>query len=114
MAISLHGTGTDNLAGLIRPRKTNTPVLVNGDMTISQSTDVPTGYGFAKSFKVDCTTADASPASGDLMTFPGSEKFGMTEASTKRVGMGLITFYILSIGTILAVLYAELGKLFKK
>ena len=53
-------------------------------------------------------------ASGDLMTFPGSEKFGMTEASTKRVGMGLITFYILSIGAILAVLYAELGKLFKK
>ena len=47
------------------------------------------------------------------MTFPGSEKFGMTEASTKRVGMGLITFYILSIGAILAVLYAELGKLFK-
>ena len=48
------------------------------------------------------------------MTFPGSEKFGMTEASTKRVGMGLITFYTLSIGAILAVLYAELGKLFKK
>jgi hypothetical protein len=28
--------------------------------------------------------------------------------------MGLITFYILSIGAIVAVLYAELGKLFKK
>ena len=53
-------------------------------------------------------------ASGDLLTFPGSEKFGMTEASTKRVGMGLITFYILSVATILAILYAELGKLFKK
>jgi len=53
-------------------------------------------------------------ASGDIMNFPGSEKFGMTEASTKRVGMGLITFYILSIGAIAAVLFAELGKLFKK
>ena len=53
-------------------------------------------------------------ASSDIMTFPGSEKFGMTEASTKRVGMGLITFYVLSVGAILAVLYAELGKLFKK
>lgn len=53
-------------------------------------------------------------ASGDIMNFPGSEKFGMTEASTKRVGMGLITFYILSVGAIAAVLYAELGKLFKK
>ena len=39
-------------------------------------------------------------ASGDIMNFPGSEKFGMTEGSTKRVGMGLITFYILSIGVI--------------
>ncbi len=40
-----------------------------GAYTISESTDVPTGYGFAKSFKIDCTTADASPASGDLFTF---------------------------------------------
>ena len=53
-------------------------------------------------------------ASGDIMTFPGSEKFSMTEASTKRVGMGLIVFYILSLGAIAAVLFAELGKLFKK
>ena len=53
-------------------------------------------------------------ASGDIMTFPCSEKFGMTEASTKRVGMGLIVFYILSVGAIAAVLFAELGKLFKK
>ena len=28
--------------------------------TISQDTDVPTGQGFAKSMKFDCTTADAS------------------------------------------------------
>jgi hypothetical protein len=26
-----------------------------------KSTDVPTGQGFAKSLKLDCTTADASP-----------------------------------------------------
>ena len=36
-----------------------------GNFTQSQSTDVPSGYGFAKSLKMDCTTADASPASGD-------------------------------------------------
>lgn len=53
-------------------------------------------------------------ASSDILTFPGSEKFDMTEASTKRVGMGLITFYILSAGAILSVLYSELGKFFKK
>ena len=36
-----------------------------GTWTISQSTDVPTGEGFAYSLKYDCTTADASPASTD-------------------------------------------------
>jgi hypothetical protein len=34
-----------------------------GAFTQSQSTDVPSGQGFAKSLKMDCTTADASPAS---------------------------------------------------
>jgi len=53
-------------------------------------------------------------ASSDTMEFPGSEKFGMTESSTKRVGMGLITFYFLAFGAVAAVLYAELGKVFKK
>jgi hypothetical protein len=38
-----------------------------GTFTMSQSTDVPSGYGFAKSLKLDCTTADASPAADDFM-----------------------------------------------
>jgi hypothetical protein len=38
-----------------------------GTWTQSQSTDVPTGQGFATSLKMDCTTADASPAAGDSM-----------------------------------------------
>jgi hypothetical protein len=36
-----------------------------GTWTISQSTDVPTGQGFAKSMKMDCTTADASLSASD-------------------------------------------------
>jgi hypothetical protein len=32
---------------------------VIGTWTQSQSTDVPTGQGFATSLKMDCTTADA-------------------------------------------------------
>jgi hypothetical protein len=81
-----------------RPRKTATPLIVNGDMaiaqrgtstasvtgfgvhavdrfktilssagtfTISQSTDVPSGQGFLKSLKYDCTTADASLAAAN-------------------------------------------------
>jgi len=38
-----------------------------GTWTMSQSTDVPSGYGFAKSLKLDCTTADASPSAGDIL-----------------------------------------------
>ena len=38
-----------------------------GTWTFSQSTDVPSGQGFAYSQKWDCTTADASPASADQL-----------------------------------------------
>ena len=38
-----------------------------GTWTQSQDTDVPSGQGFATSLKMDCTTADASPASGDRL-----------------------------------------------
>jgi hypothetical protein len=43
----------------------NTSLISMGTWTQSQSTDVPTGQGFAKSLKMDCTTADASPTSSD-------------------------------------------------
>ena len=36
----------------------------NGTWTQTQSTDVPTGQGFASSLKMDCTTADAAVAAG--------------------------------------------------
>jgi hypothetical protein len=36
-----------------------------GTWTQSQSTDVPTGQGFATSLKMDCTTADATPSGAD-------------------------------------------------
>ena len=43
--------------------------ITQGDdctMTISQSTDVPTGQGFATSLKMDVTTANSSGDNGDL------------------------------------------------
>lgn len=95
MALTLHGTVSDNTVAL--DRKTATPIIINGDMRIAQrgdqtgitagqyinidrffinminlgtwsftqSTDTPTGLGFASSLKIDCTTADASPAAAD-------------------------------------------------
>jgi hypothetical protein len=38
-----------------------------GTWTQSQSTDTPTGQGFANSLKLDCTTADATPSASDYM-----------------------------------------------
>jgi len=38
-----------------------------GTWTVSQSTTVPTGEGFAYSHKFDCTTADASLGAGDYL-----------------------------------------------
>ena len=71
MQIAQRGTSTssastDNYFACDRWR---TNISNYGAYTISQSTDVPTGYGFANSFKIDCTTADASPGTGDLFTF---------------------------------------------
>ena len=37
--------------------------------TVSQDSDVPTGQGFAKSLKFDCTTADASLAADGALSF---------------------------------------------
>ena len=103
MALTLHGTVSDNTVAL--DRKTATPLIINGDMqiaqratsvtgktsgdhytvdrfkqdigsmgtwSISQATDSPTGHGFNKSLKMDCTTADASPASSDNLIFQTS------------------------------------------
>jgi len=36
-----------------------------GAFTISRSTDAPNGFGY--SYKIDCTTADASPSAGDML-----------------------------------------------
>ena len=95
MALTLHGTVSDNTVAL--DRKTATPLIINGDMRIAQrgdmtgitsaqyittdrffvnmenigtwsfaqSTDTPTGLGFASSLKIDCTTAKASLDAGN-------------------------------------------------
>ena len=44
-----------------------TELTTLGTWTQSQSTDVPSGQGFSKSLKMDCTVADASPSAGDSL-----------------------------------------------
>ena len=69
MQIAQRGTSVSGITSsdyhVIDRFRTN--ILSAGTWTISQDTDVPTGQGFSKSLKVDCTTADASPAGADYL-----------------------------------------------
>jgi hypothetical protein len=71
MSIAQRGTSTASITGTgyYTVDRWNFFVSSLGTWTQSQSTDVPTGQGFASSLKFDCTTADASPAAGDRLLF---------------------------------------------
>tara|TARA_B100001142_G_scaffold329350_1_gene392327 strand:+ start:2019 stop:2345 length:327 start_codon:yes stop_codon:yes gene_type:complete len=45
---------------------------------------------------------------------PSYTKYEIDSGTSKRVGMGLNTFYLLAIGAFMTVLYTEFGKVFKK
>ena len=71
--IIINGDMSVNQRGTVTGINTNTYTLdrwtTEGDdctMTISQSTDVPTGQGFATSLQMDVTTANSSADNGDL------------------------------------------------
>ena len=67
MSIAQRGTSTASItaSGYHTCDRWQTSASSIGTWTQSQSTDVPSGQGFAKSLKMDCTTADASPAASD-------------------------------------------------
>ena len=69
MSIAQRGTSTASITttGYYTVDRFQADVTNIGTWTQSQSTDTPTGQGFATSLKMDCTTADASPAAGDLL-----------------------------------------------
>jgi hypothetical protein len=129
MALTLHGTVSDNTVAL--DRKTATPLIINGDMqiaqrgtsvtgvtgsgtpvaidrfrnvisslgtwTVSQSTDVPTGQGFTNSFKMDCTTAEASPSASSYNTlthrFEG-QNLQMLKKGTSSAESVTVSFWV--------------------
>jgi hypothetical protein len=68
MSIAQRGTSATGVTsnGYYLCDRWNTIPINLGTWTLTQSTDVPTGQGFASSFKMDCTTADASPSASDL------------------------------------------------
>ena len=69
MAVSQRGTSQASIttSGYYTLDRARTAINNGGTWTQSQSTEVPTGQGFATSLKMDCTTADTSLASGDYL-----------------------------------------------
>ena len=64
-ATSVSSITSDNAIHTLDRYRTRLTTL--GTWTQSQSTTVPSGQGFATSLKMDCTSADASPAAGDRL-----------------------------------------------
>ena len=69
MKIAQRATSTSSITanGYHTVDRMNSIISSQGTWTQSQSTTVPTGQGFTKSLKMDCTTADASPAASDIL-----------------------------------------------
>ena len=68
MAVNQRGTSTGiTTPGYYACDRFQTAIGNLATWTISQDSDVPSGYGFANSLKLDCTTADASPSTGEVV-----------------------------------------------
>jgi len=69
MQVAQRGTSKASVAstGLHSLDRIKFGLTTLGEYTVSQSSDAPDGFG--SSMKIDCTTADASPASGDRLHF---------------------------------------------
>ena len=69
MQVAQRGTSTTSITSDTYPTCDRWHFQINscGTWTASQSTTVPSGQGFTNSFKLECTTADASPAASDYV-----------------------------------------------
>ena len=70
-----------------------------GTWSFAKSTDTPTGLGFASSLKIDCTTADASPASADnfyLSMQSEGQNLQIMEKGTSDARTSTIAYWIKS------------------
>ena len=95
MTVAQRGTVT----GITNPGAYGGPDRVRADIRggftvqVAQSTDVPSGYGFANSAKLDVTTADTSPDANGLLllvySFEGQDvqllKYGTSSAETVTI-----------------------------
>jgi len=104
MAVSQRATSEASITsdGYYTVDRWKTLLTTLGTWTQSQDTDVPTGSGFATSLKMDCTTADASPAAGDRMfiyqRFEGQNLQYLKKGTSSAVPLTL-SFWVKSVLT---------------
>jgi len=74
----------------------------DGAITVTQDTDVPSGYGFGKSLKVDCTTADASIGAAQYCIFTSKlegQNLQLLKYGTSSAENVTLSFWVKSVKT---------------
>jgi len=74
-------------------------VNAQGTWTIAQTASAPDGTGLTNSFRIDCTTADASPAAADHLIFSSryeGQNVQLLEKGTSAAKKFTIAFYVKS------------------
>ena len=114
MSIAQRGTSASSLTGngYNTCDRWYSQISSTGTWTQSQSTDVPTGQGFATSYKWDCTTADASLAAGDSIIFQQrveAQNLQYLKKGTSSAESTTLSFWVKSnkTGTYITNLYDE-------
>ena len=112
MSIAQRGTSTASITstGYHTVDRFQTEISSFGTWTQSQSTDVPSGQGFAKSLKMDCTTADASPSASDFLVLAQKvegQNLQYLKKGTSNAESVTLSFWVKSnkTGTYIAELY---------
>ena len=114
MSLAQRGTSTSSIssAGYYTVDRFKTNMTSAGAWTQSQSTDVPTGQGFAKSLKMDCTTANASLSAGSFLIlhqFIEGQNLQYLKKGTSNAESLTLSFWVKSnkTGTYIAELFDE-------
>ena len=101
MQVAQRGTSETGITGTsyFTADRWLTLLVTLGTFTQTIEDDGPTGSGFAKSLKMECTTADAAPASGDLLVISqrleGYDLQGLKKGSSSAESLTL-SFWVKS------------------
>ena len=116
MSLAQRGTSVSSITsgGYKTLDRFNIDINSAGTWTMSQSTTVPSGQGFATSLKMDCTTADASLSASDYLivrTLLEGQNLQQLKFGTSSAESLTLSFWVRSnkTGTYAVWFYADVG-----